>query len=165
MWEVINTPTTLKSMAVYTRLRDLLVSDFGMLRLISGIMSLILGAAFICSQQRFMDHNYTAIGWVAPFIVWGIAFCVHGFFQTLNAVHFVNRWVMVAISVLGIQMWSYLLFSFVIFDDHHSNPTEWLFIIPIMIELLILAEHPSASAKRKVKYSNNSNSEITLSRL
>lgn len=120
-----------------TRIKELIFGDNSQLRLIAGVCALVLSLGFIISNTD--NPNYEFINVIASKTLWGILFFIHSFQLFYSAyVPIQQRIIKQSMSITGIMLWGSVFASFTFFDPTPIASTEWLLILPFLVEVWLL---------------------------
>jgi hypothetical protein len=117
------------------RITAIFLSDTTSLIWTIGWLSMFMAFGFFYSETN--NTNYDLINQTFPQHVWGFAFLFYGLIHILSCVFPHHRVWTIVNSIVGIWLWSYIFFSFNIFDKEPVKATEWLLSIPVIIEIWI----------------------------
>lgn len=113
-----------------------LVNDNMAITLLLGILSFLLAAGFLLSNNAVPNSNYYSVLALAPFDVWAMFFIIYGVMKIHGCLYRTHLYVNVFVSIVGMWSWSYLILSFTIFDPKKIvYPTDILAIFALIIEV------------------------------
>jgi len=122
------------------RFLKVLTSDLSALRFTLGVVGLILGFGFFVSSTA--GENYDAINQAAAQSIWGAVFFLYGAMSVYSSMYRIEFWTKGLLGIFAIWLWSYIFFSFVVFDVTPARPTEWVLLVLPLSELWMLLERP-----------------------
>lgn len=120
------------------RVARLLTSDLSVLRWTLGWLSLLLSAGFFASESQ--NTNYEFLNDSASKAMWATLFAVHGVSLLWLAVIDCTTWLTRTSAGFGLFLWSYVFLSFTIYDPTPINSTEWMLLLPMLIEMWLMSE-------------------------
>jgi hypothetical protein len=121
-------------------LLKILTADLSPMRFVIAWLAYILAFGFFASSTN--NHNYEFINTVTGKNIWGSLFVFHGTMMMVTALFTINNYTRSAVSIIGIFLWSYVFLSFTFYDPTPINSTEWMLMIPVILECWFLAETP-----------------------
>ena len=98
-----------------------------------GLCALLLAIGF-CIKGPTTNTNYVLLYEVASFKFWGTMYFIYGLVKIFGVFYRTYVGVKIANIILGMWLWSCLIFSFVIYDSAPIQPTE------LMLFVLLIAE-------------------------
>ena len=110
-------------------------SDMGPMIWLLGIISLILAFGFFVGDNS--NNNYELIHSTFGQLTWGFLFLTYGSILLARSLYYIYPIVMWLTYTIGVWMWSYIFFSFKVFDPTPTAATEWMLIIPIFAQVWI----------------------------
>lgn len=120
-------------MNIETRLVNLMSSDIRPLRWTQGWVAILLALGFLFSVTD--NTNYTLINSLTVKTVWGICFMVYGVLNLSSSLFDTKPLILYFSSITGFWLWSYIFLSFIVYDTTTTKSTEWMLVIPIIIEI------------------------------
>lgn len=103
---------------------------------ILGIVAILLSLGFYLSDGN--NSNYAAIRELMSFKLWGLTFSVYGGIKLARLLFGLNNYACICTSAIGVWLWTYVFFSFTIFDPVPMAPTEIMLLTPVLLELWTL---------------------------
>lgn len=115
-----------------------LTGDLSVVRFCMGILSLILALGF------FMDNtangNYQQINNLADKKIWSAIFVLHAISLLMTIVYELPVHLKRFLNLVGIWVWSYVFLSFTFYDASPTASTEWMLVMPVILEFWLLTE-------------------------
>lgn len=127
---------------IFARLRGLIFSDLSALRLLLSMCAFSIGLGFLISDTH--NTNYEFIHFIAAQHVWGLFFVFHGCFQLYASLYYVKYAVRIIESSVAVWLWSFIFCSFTVFDETPTSATEWMLILPLLIEIWVMTQRKSS---------------------
>ena len=100
-----------------------------------GWIGIVLSLGFAVGQTD--NNNYNLINATFPKHIWAIIFAVYGSILIYRCLYRIDPRIMGVIYIIGVWSWSYVFFSFVVFDPTPAASTEWMLIFPIIGQVWI----------------------------
>lgn len=122
-------------MNIIQRLNRVFKTDITAVTFIIGWVAIFLSFGFYVSVVE--TSNYSLLNNILPKTAWGILFNVYGAGLIYSSLYRVSKVSFSLLSISGIWLWSYLFFSFAIFDPTPIASTEWMLLIPIICQFWI----------------------------
>lgn len=122
-----------------------LTENLTVVRFFMGILSAILAIGFFVASAD--NTNYKQITNLVDKKIWGLIFLVHAISLIMTVVYCLPVHLKRFLNVFGIWVWSYVFLSFTFYDTSPSEPTEWMLVIPAILEFLLLTERVSENKK------------------
>ena len=119
------------------RLLKVTFSDLTAVRWTMGWVSLFLSLGFILATTS--NENYNLVN-VVDNQIWAAIFLVHGLSLMITALYTMNYYCSKFINLIGIWIWSYVFLSFTVYDTTPLAATEWLLLMPILMEVWMIIE-------------------------
>lgn len=120
------------------RIVRLLTSDLSVIRWCIGWLALLLSAGFMLSESQ--NTNYEFLNSHASKMMWATLFALHGFLLLFLSLWHMPTFVTRTVSIVGLFLWTYVFLSFTFYDPTPINSTEWMLLLPMMIEMWMMAE-------------------------
>jgi hypothetical protein len=102
-----------------------------------GISALLLATGLWLGDTS--SSNYAALLNAATNTTWALIFASYGIAKIIQSGHDLPNGVDILISVIGIWLWNYLFFSFVLLDTREFTAVELLLLLPVACEFWELA--------------------------
>jgi hypothetical protein len=122
-------------MTLWKRFIRVFYSDMTVLTWMLGWIAQSLAFGFFVSGTD--TGNYTLLNSTLPKETWGLFFMVYGVVLIMSCLYYIEKWVLGLFAIAGVWLWSYLFFSFAIFDPSPIASTEWMLTLPIVAQLWI----------------------------
>lgn len=122
-------------MNFWKRVSAVLYSDMTALVWTLGWISQALAFGFFVSGTN--TKNYDLLNSIVPKEIWGILFSIYGFILLARCLYKIPTFLVYLNSITGVWLWTYLFFSFAIFDPTPIASTEWMLLLPIVTQLWI----------------------------
>lgn len=126
------------------RLVKVLTSDLTPIRWVLGWLSILLSVGFLTASTD--NPNYEFINTIPSKLTWVSMYFIHGVLLIITSMYAVPYYGRSLIHVFGLFLWSYVFLSFTFYDRTPIYATEWMLMIPIIVECWMLSE-----VKRRVK--------------
>lgn len=97
--------------------------------------ALLLGFGFFIGDVD--NPNYILITKTLYPFLWGLLFSVYGSVLLIQSLYRTNTVITSITYIIGIWLWSYIFFSFAIFDPSEPAATEWLLLLPLLTQLWV----------------------------
>ena len=127
------------------RVIRVLTSDLTPLRWILGWMAIVLSIGFLTASTE--NANYEFINTIYSRTVWIIAFFGYGCMLLGTSLYNIAYHIRSIVSVIGIFLWSYIFLSFTFYDPTPTYATEWMLLLPVLVECWLLSELPRRRKK------------------
>lgn len=124
---------------ITSRLAYILFSETHTISLILGILGLILGIGFLFGDTT--GHNFKSIVSFGTHWFWASGFIFYGIVKLCHPIFSLPVWLSIFNTATGIWAWSYIILSFIIFDKTPTAPTEYMLVVPLLLEVVLLAIH------------------------
>lgn len=124
---------------ITSRLAQILFSETNAISVILGILGLLLGIGFIIGDTS--NSNFQSIVKFGTSWFWATGFLFYGIIKVCQPIIALPHWLSVFNALTGLWGWSYILLSFIIFDKTPTAPTEYMLLVPLLCELVMLASH------------------------
>ncbi len=120
------------------KLLNVLSSDLTLIRFLMGVLAFILALGFFGSNTD--NNNYQQLNNFADKRIWGLAFVAHAI--SLMLVVFNNFPITFrrGLHLIGIWLWTYVFLSFTLYDSTPIASTEWMLLMPVILEFWLLTE-------------------------
>ncbi len=128
------------------RLIRVLTSDLTPLRWVLGWLGVLLSIGFLTASTD--NSNYEFINTLYSRLIWFMMFFTYGAMLIGTSMYNIAYHIRSILSVVGIFLWSYVFLSFTFYDKTPIYATEWMLLIPVIVECWLLAELPK---RRSVK--------------
>lgn len=122
-----------------------LTDNLTVVRFFMGILSAILAIGFFVASID--NTNYKQITNLADKKIWGLIFLIHAISLIMTVVYCLPVHLKRFLNVFGIWIWSYVFLSFTFYDPSPAAPTEWMLVMPVILEFLLLTERVSENKK------------------
>lgn len=122
-----------------SRLYRVLTSDMRSLIWTLGWISIVLGFGFMYGHTQ--NANYELLVDTLTEGMWAILFIIYGIVLIIRCLYRINAALMYVIYIIGVWLWSYVFFSFTVFDVTPNASTEYMLFVPIIAQLWILFNH------------------------
>lgn len=122
-----------------------LTENLTTVRFFMGILSAILAIGFFIASAD--NTNYKQITNLADKKIWGLIFLIHAISLIMTVVYCLPVHLKRFLNVFGIWIWSYVFLSFTFYDPSPAAPTEWMLVMPVILEFLLLTERVSENKK------------------
>lgn len=124
---------------ITSRLAYVLFSETHTLALILGILGVLLGIGFLTGDTT--NHNFNSIISFGPYWFWAGGFLFYGIVKLCQPIISLPIWLNIFNTASGIWAWSFISLSFILFDKTPTAPTEYMLIVPLLMEVILLANH------------------------
>lgn len=114
---------------------NLFKRDLTALRFTAGCLSFALSIGFFVSATD--TENYDLMNSIFDQHIWGLLFLSYASVHLYTCIADKLHKIIIPNSIFGIWIWSYLFFSFAIFDKTPIKSTEWMLLIPILVEIWV----------------------------
>lgn len=116
----------------------ILTGDLSTVRFFMSILSLILALGFFMASTD--NGNYQQINNLADKLVWGVIFAIHAVSLLMTIVYEIPVHLKRFLNLVGIWIWSYVFLSFTFYDATPTASTEWMLVMPVILEFWLLTE-------------------------
>ena len=120
---------------MFRRLKEIALADMLAIRWTLAWACIAMGVGFLISGTD--NENYVLLNNIFPKELWGIGFIALGLFSVFLCFITANILLVSISTICAVWLWSYIFFSFTLFDPTPIKSTEWLLAIPIIIELWV----------------------------
>lgn len=124
---------------------NILTGDLTIVRFFMAILSAILAIGFFVASTD--NTNYKQIISLADKKIWGFIFLIHAISLFMTIVYHLPIYLKRFLNALGIWIWSYVFLSFTFYDPSPTAPIEWMLVMPVILEFLLLTERMSENKK------------------
>lgn len=118
---------------IKARLTGLLLFESKTITFLLSIIGFLLGTGFYFFNISNVD--YAVFYSLADMQYWGIVFYLYGSIKLLQSIRPISQWLKIAGSSLGMWLWTYLIFGFLLLDQTQPTPEELLLIVPLICEM------------------------------
>lgn len=122
-----------------------LTSDLTVVRLFMSILSYILSMGFFLASTD--NTNYQQINTLADKGVWAVIFLIHAVTLFMTVIFELPTHFKRFLNLIGIWIWSYVFLSFTFYDATPTASTEWMLVMPVILEFWLLTERMFESKK------------------
>ena len=122
-----------------------LKSDMTATRWTMGWLSVILSFGLLFSASD--TSSYRNMLGVADSLVWAVIFFAHGLSLLLSALYNLPCFFKKFCHGIGVWLWTYLFLNFTFYDETTIGATEWMMVLPIVLEIWMLSETPKPRKK------------------
>jgi hypothetical protein len=129
------------------RLKLLLTSDLSALRFVMSFVALFMGLGLMFSTTA--NHNYDMLNQMATQQVWALMFLSHAAFLMASALGGIRYCFIVIGGAFGTAIWTNLFLSFTVFDKTPVASTEWLLLIPVLVDIWLTTERPARRIQKE----------------
>ena len=126
-------------MSLIKNLERVIFSDMTSLIWMLGWVAVVLSAGFFFGQTS--NDNYNLLNSTLGKELWGFLFLFYGVTLLWDCMKKINDSILILTYIAGIWFWSYLFFSFTIFDKSPTASTEWMLGLPIVAQVWIFFNH------------------------
>lgn len=98
-----------------------------------GLSALLLALGFLLGDSA-NNSNYIILLELFTAKTWAAIFCVYGTFKLFQLFEKLPHPVRILTSVIGVWIWIYVFFSFIVFDSVSLSPAELLIFLPLACE-------------------------------
>lgn len=126
-------------MSLIKNLERVIFSDMTSLIWMLGWIAVVLSAGFFFGQTS--NDNYNLLNSTLGKELWGFLFLFYGVTLLWDCMKKINDSILILTYIAGIWFWSYLFFSFTIFDKSPTASTEWMLGLPIVAQVWIFFNH------------------------
>ena len=127
------------------RVIRVLTSDLTPMLWVLGWLAVILSIGFLTASTE--NSNYEFINTLTSRIAWVLMFFTYGVMTIGTSMYNIGYYIRSCISVVGIFLWSYVFLSFTFYDPTPTYATEWMLLIPLIVECWFLSELPKKGRK------------------
>lgn len=99
---------------------------------------MLLAVGFFVSEST--NTNYEFLNSHASKMMWSMLFAAHGILLLYLALFEMPQIVKRFVSAVGLFLWTYVFLSFTFYDPTPINSTEWMLVLPMLIEMWFMAE-------------------------
>lgn len=128
------------------RVIRVLTSDLTELRWILGWLGVLLSVGFLTASTD--NPNYAFINTINVKMMWVTMFFAYGCMTVGTSLYNIAYQFRSLLSVVGIFLWSYVFLSFTFYDPTPIYATEWMLMLPVLVECWLLAELPKRRTKQ-----------------
>ena len=104
------------------------------LTLLIGLSAILLALGFLLGDSTH-NTNYAILLELFPPTTWGAIFSAYGVLKLLHILDKLPHSVKILTSIVGVWVWIYVFFSFIVFDTVRLSPAELLIILPLACEI------------------------------
>ena len=115
-----------------------LAGDLTIVRLIISILAFILSMGFFLASAD--NTNYQEVNILADKRVWAAIFLIHDITLFITVIYELPTYLEQFLNLVGIWLWSYVFLSFTFYDASPTEPTEWMLVMPVILEFWLLTE-------------------------
>ncbi len=127
------------------RIIDILTDNLTVVRFFMAILSAIWAIGFFIVDVD--STNYKQIISLADKKIWGFIFLILVISLIMTVVYDLPVHLKRFLNVFGIWVWFYVFLSFTFYDTSPAEPTEWMLVMPVILEFLLLTERVSENKK------------------
>ena len=102
------------------------------------VLSLVLALGFFIASTD--NEKYFHINNVADKKIWGAIFTFHAISLMLTIFYDLPIHLRRFLNLVGIWIWSYVFLGFTFYGASPSTPTEWILVMPVILEFWLLTE-------------------------
>ena len=124
---------------ITSRLAYTLFSETNTISIILGILGLLLGIGFIVGDVT--SPNFKSVVSFGTSWFWASGFLFYGAIKLCQALMTLPHWLNIFNTLTGLWAWSYIILSFIIFDKTPTAPTEYMLLVPLLCEVVLLTSH------------------------
>ena len=115
-----------------------LAGDLTIIRLVISLLSFILSMGFFLTSTD--NANYQEVNILADKRVWAAIFLIHAITLFIAVIYELPTYLGQFLNLVGIWLWSYVFLSFTFYDASPTEPTEWMLVMPVILEFWLLTE-------------------------
>lgn len=98
-----------------------------------GLSALLLALGFLLGDSA-NNSNYTILLELFNAKTWAAIFCAYGTLKLFQLFEKLPHLITILTSIIGVWVWIYVFFSFIIFDTATLSPAELLILLPLACE-------------------------------
>ena len=117
---------------------DTLTGDLTIVRFFMSTLSAILAMGFFVASVD--NTNYQQLNSLADKKIWCFIFLLHAISLFMTVVYDLPLSLKRFLNAVGIWIWSYVFLSFTFYDSSPTASTEWMLVMPVILEFWLLTE-------------------------
>lgn len=121
-----------------SKITKTLTGDLTAVRMIMSILAFILSIGFCLASTD--NANYQQINNFADKKVWAAIFLIHAVTLFMTVIYELPTHFKRFLNIIGIWLWSYVFLSFAFYDTSPTASTEWMLVMPVILEFWLLTE-------------------------